>query len=192
MEVVSSERKAEERRSAFDALATPLMKSVYNRAFQLTHRPEVAADLVQETYLRAFRTFDNFTAGTNARAWLHTILYSTFVSRYRKEKREPAASPLEEAEQSPAPAALESTGLAALNSKLWASTEVHAALSELSEEFRTVLLMVDVDDLSYEQVAEALQCPVGTVRSRLSRARKLTYAALESYARERGFLGKEP
>jgi RNA polymerase sigma-70 factor, ECF subfamily len=79
-----------------------------------------------------------------------------------------------------------------LDPKMWASEEVHAALSQLSDDSRVVLLMVDVDDFSYEQVASALHCPIGTVRSRLSRARDATYAALEQYARERGYLGGKP
>lgn len=166
------------------------MKTVYNRALQLAKHSDVAADLVQETYLRAFRTFANFTPGTNAKAWLLTILYSQFVSSYRRQSREPDAIALDDAESLPSVGAGDATS--SLDPKLWASEEVYAALASLPEEFRVVLLMADVDDFSYEQVASALNCPVGTVRSRLSRARKATYLALEQYALTRGFLGREP
>jgi RNA polymerase sigma-70 factor (ECF subfamily) len=177
-------RSAEERRTAFEAISVPLMKTLYNRALNLCRRTDVAADLVQETYLRGFRTFENFEPGSNAKAWLLTILYSVFVSRYRKEQRDPEAVSLNEADLSEAQAP-ESRGL--LEPKLWASEEVNSALRRLSDPFRIVLLMVDVDDMSYEDVAAALRCPVGTVRSRLSRARKLLHAELIDYARAHGF-----
>lgn len=174
------------RRTEFDALVGPLMKVLYNRALQLSHQSDAAADLVQETLLRAFRAFDQFQSGTNAKAWLLAILYSAFISRYRKQKREPNLVALEEANATLI--AEDAAAPAALDPRLWASSEVHEALSQLPREFRTVLLMVDVDDLSYEEVAAALNCPVGTVRSRLSRARRMTYAALHNFARSRGFL----
>jgi RNA polymerase sigma-70 factor (ECF subfamily) len=177
-------RSAEERRTAFEAISVPLMKTLYNRALNLCRRTDVAADLVQETYLRAFRTFENFEPGSNAKAWLLTILYSVFVSRYRKEQRDPLAASLNDADLTEARAP-ESHEL--LDPKLWASEQVNSALRRLSDSFRIVLLMVDVDDMSYEEVATALQCPVGTVRSRLSRARKLLYAELVDYARAQGF-----
>jgi len=180
-------RSPEQRRAAFEAVTVPLMKHVYNRALQLARQSDAAADLVQETYLHAFRTFDNFAAGTNAKAWLLTILYSRFITRYRKQTREVDAISLEDTD---APPVAEATNAAAtLDPKLWASEDVYAALAQLPDESRAVLLMVDVDDLSYEQVASAMNCPVGTVRSRLSRARSATYTALEHYARSRGFLG---
>jgi RNA polymerase sigma-70 factor (ECF subfamily) len=153
----------------------------------LVRRPDVAADLVQETYLRAFRTFDNFTPGSNAKAWLLTILYSVFVSRYRKEQREPEVAPLEEADSAATP---EIDPRSVLDPRSWASEEVNAALGNLPEAFRLILLMVDVDGMSYEEAAESLACPVGTVRSRLSRARRILYGELLEYARRRGF-GKE-
>jgi RNA polymerase sigma-70 factor, ECF subfamily len=178
----------EQRRAAFEAVILPLMKTVYNRALQLARESETAADLVQETYLHAFRTFDNFVPGSNAKAWLLTILYSRFVTRYRKQGREVEAIVLDDEAQIPAADADDTT---TLDPKLWASEDVFAALARLPEESRAVLLMVDVDDLSYEQVASAMNCPVGTVRSRLSRARAATYTALEHYARSHGFLGGE-
>src|SRR5881409_3041090 len=98
METASQRPIPEERRAAFEAISVPLMKTLYNRALNLCRRTDVAADLVQETYLRAFRTFQNFEAGSSAKAWLLTILYSVFVSHYRKKQREPEAVSLSEAE----------------------------------------------------------------------------------------------
>jgi RNA polymerase sigma-70 factor (ECF subfamily) len=174
METSSTGRPAEERRAAFEAVTVPLMKILYSRALNLSRSPDVAGDLVQETYLRAFRTFDNFA----------TILYSLFVNRYRRQQREPESIPLDEADLS-GPPAVERRAL--LDPKLWAGEEVNAALRRLPEQFRVILLMVDVDEMSYEEVAAALQCPLGTVRSRLSRGRKLLYTELIDYARSRGF-----
>src|SRR5215813_141235 len=90
---------ADTKRVQFEAIALPFTKSIYNTAIRLTHRPEDASDLVQETYLRAYRTFHNFTLGTNCKAWLFTILYSIFVNKYRKEQREPKAVSIEELEE---------------------------------------------------------------------------------------------
>jgi RNA polymerase sigma-70 factor (ECF subfamily) len=173
------------KRAAFEAVTFPFLKSVYNRALHLTRDPDVAAELVQETYLRAFRTFANFKEGSSASAWLLTIVYSVFVSRYRKEKREPDTVALTEADF----VADELSGGAAslLDPRLWASDEVHAALQRLPESSRILILMVDVDGLSYEDAAAAMQCPVGTVRSRLSRARRVLHSELIQYARSQGF-----
>lgn len=179
-------KSADDRRAAFESVATPFMKTLYNRALHLTRHGESAADVVQETFLRAFRTFDNFTPGSNAKAWLLQILYSVFVSMYRKERRTPLHVPIDEADD----VAMESPQPSALDPSLWAGDEVNGALSQLPEEFRTVLLLVDVDDLTYEEVAAVMQCPVGTVRSRLSRARKMLCGALDQYARDRGLRGQ--
>jgi len=184
MDTASQRPMPEERRAAFEAISVPLMKTLYNRALNLCRRTDVAADLVQETYLRAFRTFENFEAGSNAKAWLLTILYSVFVSHYRKRQRQPEPVSLNEADLRGAPM---DEYRAMLDPRLWASSEVNGALQRLPNGFRVVLLMVDVDDMSYEEVAAALQCPIGTVRSRLSRARKLLYAELIDYARAQGF-----
>lgn len=177
-----------DKRSAFETVAVPHMTVVYNRSLNLARRQDVAADLTQETFLRAYRTFDNFAPGTNAKAWLLTILYSVFVSRYRQEQRQPNVVALEEADHHASPAGEQAV---TMDSRMWASDEVHAALEKLPETFRTVLLMVDVDELTYEEAAAALRCPTGTVRSRLCRARKMMHAELQEYARGRGFTGNE-
>jgi RNA polymerase sigma-70 factor (ECF subfamily) len=179
------------KRARFEATALPYLKSAYNFALRLTRRPDDARDLVQETYLRAYRTFDNFRAGTNSKAWLFTILYSIFVNRYHKERREPRTVSVEELEEkfhrSLVSADLEGSHPAGVPPE-WTDREVESAFDELPESFRSVVLLVDVEELSYAEAAAALDCPVGTIRSRLSRARKALYVSLEDHARRAGYL----
>jgi RNA polymerase sigma-70 factor, ECF subfamily len=179
-------------RARFEATALQYIESVYGVALRLTRRPEDARDLVQETYLRAYRTFGNFQEGTNCRAWLFTILYSIFANRYQKERRQPKLISVEELEarfdgavrgEIPGGPVAEPP-----QTSVWTDSEVETALAELPDSFRATVLLVDVEELTYEETAAALDCPVGTVRSRLSRARKLLYAALHATARRRGYL----
>lgn len=176
-----------ERRQRFEAEATPFMKAVYNTALRLTRREEDASDLLQETYLRAYRTFDGFTPGTNCKAWLFTILYSIFVNRYRKERREPAIVSIDDVEEKFHRMLRADIQAAPAGQKLWTDTEVEAALGELPESFRSAVLLVDVEEFSYEEAAAVLGCPVGTLRSRLFRARKLLAVSLREYARRAGY-----
>jgi RNA polymerase sigma-70 factor (ECF subfamily) len=180
------------KRARFEATALPHLKSTYTIALRLARRPDDARDLVQETYLRAYRTFDNFREGTNCKAWLFTILYSIFVNRYHRERREPATVSVEELEErfhrslaAPEPATTVGSAGAAPE---WTDREVEAAFEELPESFRSVVVLVDVEELTYEEAATTLGCPVGTIRSRLSRARKALYTALEEHARRAGYL----
>lgn len=177
----------ERRRAAFEAVALPFMDRVYRVALRLTRRPEDARDLLQETYLRAFRAFDSFTPGTNCKSWLLKILYSVFVNRYRKEKREPSFVPFEEEFHRIVedPNALERR---LMESRGEQSPEVSSALESLPEVFRAAVLLVDVEELSYEEAAEVLSCPLGTLRSRLFRARRMLFVALSEHARRSGRL----
>ncbi len=192
---MSSSRANENETAAarFEAVALPFMNALYNKAFYLTRRPEDASDLVQETYLRACRTFSNFTEGTNCKAWLFTILYSIFINKYRKEKREPDLVSIDELEdtfhRTLADENWEANFAALVDSELdWAGPEVHEALGQLPETFRAAVLLVDVEGFSYEEAAAVVTCPVGTLRSRLFRARRLLYVALRDYARKMGFI----
>lgn len=179
---------AEKKRAQFEATALPFMRSIYNAALCLTRRPEDASDLVQETYLRAYRTFSNFTPGTNCKAWLFTIMYSVFVNKYRKEQREPESVSIE---------ALEERFHRSLAATEWdpylaqnigeIGTEVTQALNQLPESFRLAVLLVDVEEMSYEEAAAVLNCPMGTLRSRLFRARKLLFLELQPYAQKKGY-----
>jgi RNA polymerase sigma-70 factor, ECF subfamily len=160
------------RRAEFEAVCVPLMPMLYGTAVRLTRRREDASDLVQETYLRAYRGFDRFRQGTNAKAWLFTILYSVFVNRYRKETRTPPSVPLDEIDErflavsdaAPAP----SIG----------SERLEDGLRALPEPFRAAILLVDVEGLTYEEASAVLACPIGTLRSRLARARRALFLEL--------------
>jgi RNA polymerase sigma-70 factor (ECF subfamily) len=179
---------AENKRAQFEATALPFMRSVYNTALSLTRRPEDASDLVQETYLRAYRTFSNFAPGTNCKAWLFTIMYSIFVNKYRKEQREPEFVSVEELEEKfhRSLAAADWDPYVARNMGVMAA-EVDQALNRLPESFRLAVLLVDVEEMSYDEAATILNCPIGTLRSRLFRARKLLFLELQPYAQKKGY-----
>jgi RNA polymerase sigma-70 factor (ECF subfamily) len=186
-----------DRRSAFEAEAMPHLQRVYAAARRLMRSGTAAdaEDLVQETYLRAYRTYDNFERGTNARAWLLTILYSVHANRRRRLRREPEAWPDDALE---ARTAAEGAGsdwqeaalAAATAGEHGAGDTVGAALDRLAEPFRAAVLLVDLEGLTYEEAAAALDCPVGTVRSRLARARRRLAGELADYARQLGFVGR--
>jgi RNA polymerase sigma-70 factor, ECF subfamily len=192
---MSQDEVDSERRRAFEAEAVPHLGRVYAAARRLARPGADAEDLVQETFLRAYRTYDNFTRGTDCRAWLLTILYSVFANRWRRLQREPTARPDDELERA---ADRDRTAddweeplLAAIGAGTWGTgAAVETALRSLSEEHRRAVLLVDVEELTYEEAATALECPIGTVRSRLSRARRRLAAQLATYARELGYTGE--
>ncbi len=186
-----------EKHALFQEWALPHTDQVYTACLYLTRNKEEAEDLFQETFLRAFRFFHQFTPGTNCRAWLLTIMHNAFKNRAPQQRR--AARTLEfdgavyEYERK-----LVADGEAGKNdpAQLYQSQlvdhEITDALHALPEEYRSTLLLVDIEDLSYEEAAKALGCPIGTVRSRLSRARRLLQKALIDYARERGYTKDSP
>lgn len=185
--------RVENSRAQFEALALPFMKSLYNTALRLTHHPEDASDLVQEAYLRAYRTFSNFTLGTNCKSWLFTIMYSVFVNKYRKEQREPEAVSLEEMEGKfnrciEAKDWDSHLAISQTPNLNWKSPEVDAALNRLPETWRSSILLVDIEEMSYEEASAVLICPVGTLRSRLFRARKQLFLELQDYAQKMGYI----
>jgi RNA polymerase sigma-70 factor (ECF subfamily) len=197
---VSPEETPEDgsKRELFEATAIPFMRALHNTALRLTHDPQDAADLVQETFLRAYRTFASFTPGSNCKAWLFTILYSIFINQYHQAKRRPRMESVEELEerfhhfvQAPGDPASDITTVEGWGWR-W-SLEVERALRQLPEDFRVPLLLVDVDGLSYEEAASVLRCPVGTVGSRLYRGRMALFAMLQEYAHQAGYgKGSEP
>jgi len=181
----------------FEAAALPFTGALYNQALHLTRRPEDASDMVQETYLRAYRTFSSFKEGTNCKAWLFTILYSIFVNKYRKEQREPDTVSIDELEETfhrtLADRDWETNFAALAGSELdWKGPEVNHALAKLPENFRSAVLLVDVEGFTYEEAAAALDCPVGTLRSRLFRARRILFLQLHDYAQRMGFIRRPP
>ena len=162
---------------------TPVL---HEAARRLTGSSDEAADLVQDAVMRAWTFWDRFEPGSNARAWLHRILMNTFINAYRKQRRERdlfrAAG---EESRRDAHAAVELS----LSERDGLGDEVGAALAALPPEFRAVVELVDLGDMSYREVASQLGCPIGTVMSRLHRARKQLQESLAGYARNEGYLG---
>jgi RNA polymerase sigma-70 factor (ECF subfamily) len=175
----------------FQSEALPHMDFLYNYALRMTYNAPDAEDLVQETYLKAFRFWDSYEKGTNIRAWLFRIMKNAYINRYRKEKKEPETVEYQEVENfynSVRESASESSDLQELVFNNMLEDDVAKAIAELPEDFRTVVILCDIEELTYEEVAEFLECPIGTVRSRLHRGRKLLRAKLLAYAQKRGYV----
>jgi RNA polymerase sigma-70 factor (ECF subfamily) len=182
------------RQSEFEAEAVPHMDLLYNFALRTTGDPDDARDLLQETFLKAYRFWDKYEKGTNIRAWLFRIMKNSYINRYRKETREPGMVDYEDVENFYDSIRADSTDTNDLQEKLFGNIlgdEVTQALQSLPEDFRTVVILADIEGLSYEEIAEFLNCPIGTVRSRLHRGRKMLQTQLYDYARERGLISKD-
>jgi RNA polymerase sigma-70 factor, ECF subfamily len=182
------------RRRRFEQEAVVHLRAVYNAAWRLARNEDDARDLSQETMLRAYRTFDGYTSGTNARAWLLTILYSTFVNRYHHRRRRPEHVALDALDPHAASALSSSDPVVNPFGGPWTDGEIASAMAGLPDLFREAILLVDVEELTYEEAAAAQGCAVGTVRSRLHRGRRLLAVALDDYARRHGLkaAGPEP
>ena len=180
--------------SDFEKEAIPHMDALYNFAFRMTGDSDDANDLVQETYLRAFRFFDKFEKGTNCKAWLFRILKNTYINQYRKKSKDPDKVDYDEIENFYENIKSSSTEDAHLEKDIYDNLlddELTEAISTLPEDFRTVILLCDVEGFSYDEIADFVDCPVGTVRSRLHRARKMLFAKLYDYANSKGYVSKK-
>jgi RNA polymerase sigma-70 factor (ECF subfamily) len=183
---------ADERRAAFDAEMLPHLDAVYRFARALTHGPPECEDLTQETFLQAFRHWEQYRAGSNARAWLFTICRNLF---HRQRQRAARVETVDTAElESLAEAALHATLVPVdPTGRFFEAPElgdvIRDELRRLPEEFREVVALADLHDLSYADIATTLGLPVGTVKSRLFRGRRLLQEALVAYARDAGILG---
>lgn len=184
--------EAPERRTAeFEALASRYERELYATALYFTGNPADAEDLAQEALVRAFASFHQFRAGTNFKAWLWRILTNTYINQYRKESRAPATMPLEEVTPAAELTAVElgdgkSAEGAYLDDVL--EEEIRESLIHLPEEFRIVVILADMQEMSYKEIAQMLAIPVGTVRSRLFRGRQRLMRMLQGYARKRGLV----
>lgn len=175
----------------FQHEALPHMDFLYNYALRMTYKSADAEDLVQETFLKAFRFWDSYEKGTNIRAWLFKIMKNAYINRYRKQKKEPETVEYDEVENfynSVRETAVESSDLQETLYNNLLEDDVATAIAELPEDFRTVVILCDLEGLTYEEVAEFVDCPIGTIRSRLHRGRKLLRAKLMDYARKRGYV----
>lgn len=182
----------EQRRKDFEVEAMPHLAALHNFALRLCRDPDDAADLVQETMLKAFRFFDKFERGTNCKAWLFRILKNSYINRYRKTSKEPDTVGYDVVEDFYETIRDPNIAASAPEEEVFANAmddEVAKAIEELPEEFRTVVILCDIEHFTYEEIAEFVDCPIGTVRSRLHRARKMLAARLYDYARARGYGG---
>ena len=184
--------RALEQRRIFEQEALPHLNALYTAALRLTRNETDARDLLQETALRAYRFFHLFTPGTNCRAWLLTILHNNFRNGWRRAAREPIATSPEEYERE-----LESgrtrgweTDPESIFTARMIGGEIGVALDALPEDFRTVLLLIDVHELNYNEAAQVIGVPIGTIKSRVSRGRAMMRYTLSRLARVHGIDAK--
>ena len=183
----------------FAELAMPLMSSLYSAALRMTRNPSDAEDLVQETYLRAYRGFGGFQAGTNLKAWLYRILTNTYINMYRAKKRRPEETELDEVEDLYLYRRLGGLEAATMGRSAedelmdwFTEAEIKEALEDLPEQFRIAVLLADVEGFSYKEMAEILDVPIGTVMSRLHRGRTGLQKRLYDFAVHRGLADPLP
>jgi RNA polymerase sigma-70 factor, ECF subfamily len=169
-------------RRQFERLAKPLLKPLYHAALRLTRQKEWAEDLTQDTLIRAYERFELFTPGTNFRAWLFTILTHTYLNDCERGKRRPITASFDTANvqgstwEFPAPEANNDPAAILLVETL--DERLQSALDALPDDYRLAVILVDMEDMSYQEAADALKIPIGTVRSRVSRGRAQMRQAL--------------
>jgi RNA polymerase sigma-70 factor (ECF subfamily) len=189
--VVPEEQIPQNMQEEFEAIALEHFDALYNTAMRLTRNPGEAQDLVQETYLKAYRFFHRFEPGTNVKAWLFTILRNTYINIYRKTARQKRVDfdqvvPLYAASESSSEWADRGSVEEMLRHVV--QDDVKRALDDLPEEYRMVVLLADLEDFSYKEIAAIVGCPVGTVMSRLFRGRRLLRKSLADFARKSGYV----
>lgn len=174
----------------FEEELLPHADALKTFAFHLTFNEEEANDLVQETYLKAYRFIDKYEEGTHAKAWLFKILKNAFINEYRKKSRRPAKVDYEEISAYHDSDDDRITGYTDLREDIFENMmgdEVTTAINALPLDFRTVILLCDIEDFTYEEIAKIIDVPIGTVRSRLFRARNMLKEMLKKYAQSLGF-----
>lgn len=185
--------------STFAEQAMQYAPQLYSAALRMTRNPSDAEDLVQEAFLRGYRSFGTFTDGTNLRAWLFRILTNAYINKYRARQRRPTETDLGDVEDLYLYRRIGDVGAVAASRsaedqmmELFSDNEVKQALESLSENFRLPVLLADVEGFAYKEIAEMLDIPIGTVMSRLHRGRKQMHKSLYEYAMERGLLPEAP
>ncbi len=189
-EVQRRKYSQEEKNTIFDGEFMPHIDSMYNFAYRLTFDEDDAKDLVQDTYLKAYRFINSFEQGTNAKAWLFRILKNSFINEYRKKSKQPTKVDYQEVEtyyNSDDVDYQSTTDLRAESVKDMLGDEISNALNSLAVDFRTVIILCDLEGFTYEEMAKILDIPIGTVRSRLHRARNLLKDKLRGYAQNMGY-----
>lgn len=174
-------------RDLFEQQALPFIDQLYGAALRMTKNPADAQDLVQDTYARAYGAFHQFKQGTNLKAWLYRILTNTYINQYRKQQRNPYQGSIDDMEEWQLGSAESMTSTTARSAEAEAidrlpDSQIKQALQELSDDFRMVVYLADVEGFSYQEIADIMKTPVGTVMSRLHRGRKLLRQKLAAYA----------
>jgi len=181
----------QEKKDVFNREFMPYVDSMYNFAYRLSLDQDDAKDLVQDTYLKAFRFIESFEQGTNAKAWLFRILKNSFINDFRKKSKEPSKVDYQEVESFYNSDEVDhpiTTDLRDDTVKEMMGDEISNALNALDVDFRTVIILCDIEGFKYDEMAKILDIPIGTVRSRLHRARNLLKEKLNSYAKKMGYL----
>lgn len=175
----------------FNEEMLPHLDALYNFALRLAAEPNDAEDLVQDTIVKAYRFFNSYEKGTNAKAWLFRILKNSYINNYRKQSKRPSEVDFDEVSSFYESIRAERTETSDLEEKMFSELiddDLTRALNRLPEDFRIVVLLCDVEGFTYEEIANMLDVPIGTIRSRLHRGRNLLKVELMDYARKRGFI----
>ena len=183
-------------RREFEEQAIPFMDQLYAAAMRMTRNPADAADLVQETFVKAYGSWSTFSQGTNLKAWLYRILTNTYINIYRKRQREPFQGTIDELEDWQLGGAESTTASHSRSAEAEAidrmpASVVKDALQELPEDFRLAVYFADVEGFAYQEIADIMKTPIGTVMSRLHRGRRMLRELLADYAAERGIAAAE-
>ena len=185
--------------ATFTDVAMEFMPGLYSAALRMTRNRADAEDLVQETYLKAYRSYGSFTEGTNLRAWLYRILTNTYINNYRAAQRRPEVADVEDVEdlylyKRLAGSGGSDPGRSAEDEALerFTDDDVKSALEALPEAFRMAVLLADVEGFSYKEISEITEVPIGTVMSRIHRGRRALQKALLNVAEARGLVGSVP
>ena len=185
-------KKELKKQEDFNEEIIPHLDALYNFGLRLTSDPNDAEDLVQDTIVKAYRFFSSYEKGTNAKAWLFRILKNSYINNYRKRSKKPQEVDYDEVATFYETIRAERTETSDLEDKMFRELiddELSQALDNIPEDFRTVVLLCDVEDFTYEEIANMLDVPIGTIRSRLHRGRNLLKAELMDYASKRGYAG---
>jgi len=189
-EVQRQNYSEKEKTEIFDNEFMPHVDSMYNFGYRLTFDEDDAKDLVQDTYLKAFRFINSFQRGTNAKAWLFRILKNSFINEFRKKSKQPSKVDYSEVEQyynSDDAGENITTDLRIETVQHMIGDEISGALNAIPVDFRTVIILSDLEGFTYEEMSKILDIPIGTVRSRLHRARNMLKEKLAVYAKEMGY-----